>query len=256
MHKLLFAVDRRSPTARIASGIAVVVAAAMSAAALVVGSRLVTTEAHLGLQEGSSAIAEGDPGESAAITSVRQALLSGHYDVLQKRWSAAPLSERVEFGQKVLGQGGTVAVASPLIRDLWTTPLPDNGPDWRPVALRTLYLAYARMRVDGQLCRDDSGPGRRLQGLAMEFEPVIRYGQTLPRPIRQALVADALDGEAATAFTRSADPFVCSGGWSSGGRHLPADVVVPAQAKIRAGLSAELGVPPDPAPLPAEKPRP
>ncbi len=256
MHKLLFAVDQRSRTARVASAVAVVVAAATSAAALVVGLRLATSETPPPMHEGSSAITEGSPGESAAITSVRQALQSGRYDVLQKRWNTAPLSERVEFGQKALGQGGTVAVASPLIRDLWMTPVPDTGPDWRPLALRTLYLAYARMRVDGQLCRDDSGPGRRLQGLALEFEPVIRYGETLPRPIRQALVADALDGEAATAFTRPADPFVCSGGQSSGGRHLTADVVVPAQAKIRAGLSAELGVPPDPAALPADEPRP
>lgn len=181
--------------------------------------------------------------ERESIATLRLALQAGRYRLLVDRWADAPLAARVRFGQDVAWQGGSMAIAAPLIRDLWLMSSPKPGTGWRLEALRTLYLAYARLRVDGQFCRDESAPGGRLKMLVGEFDALLAYSATLPRSTRFMLIMDALANEAATAASRGPDPFACSGGHQEAAGLLPRELVTPVQIRIWAGLATELGIP-------------
>lgn len=215
----------------------------VTAIATVTGLVLAAGDIEARAPVSSSLSAEPSASEHKSIVAIRLALRAGRYKLLQDRWTDAPLAARVRFGQDVVWQGGSTAVAAPLIRDLWLPPSAEVGAGWRLEALRTFYLAYARLRVDGQHCRDESAPGGRLKMLAGEFDSLLAYSETLPRSTRFMLIMDALGNEAATATSRKPDPFACSGGRIDGAGLLPSELVTPVQIRIRAGLAAELGIP-------------
>lgn len=152
-----------------------------------------------------------DPIEDAGLESAARA---GRQSQFWVRWLKADRQARVEWGRRFLLEGGTVAVAAPLVQDLWT----GNG-EGRPAgeeaqreAVLIYFYAYLRLRIDGQSCWDPSGPGDLLHEFFIEALSVARFAANLPPESLRSLAHHAAVLELRTAGSRGLDPFVCSRG--------------------------------------------
>ena len=138
---------------------------------------------------------------------------TGRYAALVDRWSEVAPVLRVPWARKLLLEGGTTAVATPLARDLWLSGFGDGPvPDPKIETVRVLFYTYLRMRIDGERCSDQSSPGDLLRDLRVEFRPVFKFAETLPQGVVRSIAFDAIAQEQLSAPHRGPDPFVCSRG--------------------------------------------
>lgn len=147
------------------------------------------------------------------VTMLAGLLETRRHTILVERWLDVPIAARVEWARKVYGNGGSSVLGPLAIRDLWTEGLRAGlGPDARIEAVRWLFYTYLRLRIDGQLCVDASGPGDLLRDLRAEFRPVFAYAATLPPAVTRGLAFDAIAMEQASAAARDVDPYLCERG--------------------------------------------
>lgn len=178
-----------------------------------------------------------------AVTVLAGLLQSRRYTILAERWPDVPVQARVEWARKAYGDGGSSVLGPLAIRDLWTeggrTGL---GPDDRLEAVRLLFYTYLRMRIDGELCSDASGPGDLLRNLRAEFRPVFSFAATLPPPVARGLALDAIALEQASAVAREADPYLCERGRLGlrSGRYLDRDTASGLVARTREAAGRDL----------------
>jgi hypothetical protein len=138
---------------------------------------------------------------------------TGRYASLIDRWPEVAPALRIPWARKLLLEGGTTAVATPLVRDLWLMGFGDGAvADPKTEALRVLFYTYLRIRIDGERCSDQSAPGDLLRDLRVEFRPVFTFAETLPQGVVRNIAFAAIAQEQLSAPHRAADPFVCSRG--------------------------------------------
>ncbi|MHB2168168.1 hypothetical protein [Alsobacter sp. R-9] len=138
---------------------------------------------------------------------------TGRYAAMVDKWPEVEPALRIPWARDLLFGGGTTAVASPLVRDLWTARPGDGaGADPKTAAVQVLFYALLRVRIDGEHCRDTSGPGDLVRDMLAEFRPVLRHAEGFPVDLRRQLVMEASGRERATASVRGPDRYPCSKG--------------------------------------------
>jgi hypothetical protein len=165
------------------------------------------------------------------------------YASLIDRWPEVAPALRIPWARKVLFEGGTTAVATPLARDLWLMGFGDGAvADRKTEALRVLFYTYLRIRIDGERCSDQSSPGDLLRDLRVEFRPVFKFAETLPLGVVRNIAFAAIAQEQLSAPHRSADPFVCSRGRLGlrSGQYLDPALVDGLMAKTRDAAGQDL----------------
>ncbi len=147
------------------------------------------------------------------LAKLKALLAARRYDMLVDRWDTVVPPLRIPWAKEILFEGGSVAVAAPLARDLWmAAPVDGAGTEPRVTAVKVVLYAYLRLRIDGERCVDASGPGDRIRDLRFEFHRIIAYAASLPQGVIQSLALEVVDLESRTADRRGPDPFACSRG--------------------------------------------
>lgn len=140
-------------------------------------------------------------------------LQSRRHSLLVERWPDVPVAARVAWARKVYVEGESTVLGPLVLRDLWLEQGRSGlGPDARIEAVRLLFYTYLRIRIDGELCADASGPGDLLRDLRSEFRPVFAFASALPPAVARGLALEAIAFEKASAGVRGADPYLCERG--------------------------------------------
>ncbi|MEJ1937199.1 hypothetical protein WDZ92_43955, partial [Nostoc sp. NIES-2111] len=148
-------------------------------------------------------------------TSLADIAVSHPRIVLWNAWSKVDRPTRIAWARRFLLEGGTVAVAAPLVSDIWTDAR--KGTDAEAATARRdavvlFFYGYLRFRIDGQFCRDPSSPGDLLFDYVTDLKPVADFAAGLPADTIRALAGTAATLEARSADTRGNDKYLCSRG--------------------------------------------